>query len=99
MVRQDLQILHLHLVQFHESWQEVNHWSFSGVLYDGDRPSPLLQLRPGRRVWHRLRSHPLHRVKHTRRRLSAHTFALQRRITVRVRHQLNQVSIVDHRVV
>ena len=91
------------LVVGHVGGQEVNHRRRRGILQQGNRLATLTVSSPSRRVRHQFGLHHIHRVIDTRSRLTAHCPTLLGSggiaLCTTVRHQLDEVRIVDHRVV
>ena len=103
VVRQDSQVLIANTVIRHVGRQEVNHRGRGGIFHQGDALATLLKAGPGIRVRHSRCRHDVHRVIDACCRLAAHGTALIGSTGIafrlRVRHQLNQIGIVHHRVV
>ena len=99
MVRENRQVFVSQLVERRESREEVDHRRSRSILEDGNALATILELLPRSGVRHPVRTENLHRVIDAHSRLTTHTLAFLGRVTAHVRQQLNEVGIVDHRVV
>ena len=87
------------VVILHELRQEVNHRWCGGIFQDGDALAAVAEALPCCRHRHLGRRQDFYGVVDTRSRLSAHAHTLQWRCAADVGEQLDEIGIVDHRVV
>ena len=99
VVGQDLQVAVSNLVVLHERGQEVNHGCCIFREEHGYSLPTRAQFVPVLRSWHRRHGHDVDRVVDAGSRQSAHGLAFFGGIAAHVRHERNEVGIVDHGIV